>query len=169
MPWSDPEDWEVGQLVTAAKMNAQVRDNLRYLLNRQTVIKNINEAANYTTSSGTWGDVDSVDLSATLTPKTNYVKVGFQCIIEQTGASTGSTLLDITKDSVRVGGDDGLIGVRGGAITQPVGFTVKVPVTPGVATTFRIQWRTTNTGAVMYAGAGTSGLDVHPQFWVEEA
>lgn len=169
MGWNDTKTWIPGEMLRATDLNTYVSDNLDYLLTRLTGIQTLNEGADYTTTSGTFADVDSTDLSITITPQSSYVKVHFHCMLGQTGGTTGSTLLDTTKDGTRVAGDDGITGVRGGVLIQPVSFTRKIAVTPNVSTVFRIQWKTTNSGAVMYAGAGTTGLDVHPQFWVEEA
>lgn len=37
MAWNTPITWDVGRLVTAADLNAQIRDNFQYLKNRAAV------------------------------------------------------------------------------------------------------------------------------------
>jgi len=182
MTWTDPRTWSPGYIPTADDFNEQLRDNLSYLLNPASAEYTANEASNYTSTSTVFVDVDATDFSLTITPEGSAVMVGFSGSIALAASSSGSTMgyLDVTKDGVRLGGDDGWVqfggGDGGGTINiyalQTISFVRLVAVTPGVAVTFRLQWKcraTVGTPTIqMQAGAGTANADSHPQFWVKE-
>lgn len=63
MTWTTPVTWATNQLVTAANMNEQVRDNLNYLLAKPTVKILGDTGANYSTSSTSFVDVDVTNLT----------------------------------------------------------------------------------------------------------
>lgn len=140
----------------------------------------LNEASNYTTTSTTWVDIDGTNLALTITPTGTRVFLWFDCNVKNTSAGTPTVYFDIEQDDgvtqARIGGDDGLqfaivTSTDGGSDQySPVAFNRMVTgLTPGTAYTFSLQWKTVGSGGVtLYAGAGTTNLDMHPQFGVFE-
>jgi hypothetical protein len=164
MTWTSPKTWATGDLLTAADMNTYLRDNTAALKAPPTKSYLLNESANYTTTSTSFVDVDATadKLSFTLDSKGGDIMIHFYAYI----VGTGLVYFDVTLDGNRVGGDDGLIlGYQG---YGPITFTfLKTGVSSG-SHTYKLQWKVnTGTGA-LYAGAGTSLYDLHPQFWVRE-
>lgn len=174
-PWHGTADWDVGQLVTAADMNAQVRDNVGYLFERPTAVVTSDEASDFVTTSTAFVNVDTSLMALTLDMEATRARVTFQGFfhIFTSSPGTGRLYLDVAVDGARQAGDDGITLLD---VTtddrQPLGFSwVVTGLTPG-SHTFALQWRTTASvgtpTATLYAGAGTSGFDLHPQFSVEE-
>lgn len=173
--WTAPKTW-TGALVTVDDLNTHIRDNLLYLLDRPADLYNANEASDYTTSNTNFASVDTSgganDFSFSLDTNGGDCIATFSGIV---GFSTGSQsiLFDILVDGSRIGGDDGIAGARSPSaasadIKLNVAFPYTIPLAAGTHT-FVLQWRTNTGTATLYAGAGTSGLDVHPQFAVREA
>jgi hypothetical protein len=178
MPWNTPITWQVNQLVTETDLNAQVRDNLAYLKERVDAPASasymLNESADYTTSSTTFVDVDAVKLAFTITTRGNAVMIGFFGTVSATTTTESVAFFDVTMDGVRVGGDDGLAlcarksGSGGSLASDSVSFVMLLPTVSAGDHTFKLQWKISGATMALRAGAGTVGLDVHPQFWVRE-
>jgi hypothetical protein len=161
--WHTPASWSVGQLVTATNLNEQLRDNLEFLKTPPTALYNVNQGSDYTTTSTSFVDVDATNLSLTITTAGGDVLIAFMGF---TGG-TSRAYYDVAIDGVRLAGDDGLIANVLANFT-PVSFVaLKQGLAPG-SHTFKLQWKVNSGTATMYAGAGTSALDIHPQFWVRE-
>lgn len=173
--WHGAADWEVGQLVTAADMNAQVRDNVGYLFARPLAAFVADEATDYTTSSTVFVDIDAADFALALEIKGTRVKAHFHgnVFLDATLAGTQRAFFDIAVDGVRVAGDDGIAYLKAtNSDDRLMSFTrVIAGLTPGLHT-FKLQWKAYASAGTptltLYAGAGTAQADVHPQFWVEE-
>lgn len=173
-PWHGTANWDVGQLVTAADMNAQVRDNIGYLFERPAGVVTSNRESDYVTTSTAFVDVHASEMAVTLDLEGTRVQVQFQgnFHIETSSPGTNRTYLDVAVDGVRQAGDDGICLVVGGGYMSVTGFRwVITGLTPGTHT-FSLQWKTiASVGtptATLFAGAGTSLQDLHPQFSVEE-
>ena len=164
--WTTPKTWAIGELVRASDLNAQLRDNLSALKDPPSAHYMLDETANYQTTSTTFVDVDGTKLSFTLSTNGGDVLVSFYGLITGPYGAT-MAYLDVAVDGVRVGGDDGLLGdgILGG---QVFAFTVLVSGLSAGEHTFSLQWRVNGDYAVLYAGAGTTNYDLHPQFWVRE-
>ncbi len=164
--WTTPKTWNIGELVTAADLNAQLRDNLSALKNPPSAHYTLNETANYQTTSTVFVDVDSTKLKFTLNTNGGDVMVHFHGVLN---GPYGSTLgyLDVAVDGVRVGGADGIIGkvIFGG---ETFAFTVLVRGLSAGEHTFALQWKVNQDYALLYAGAGTASYDMRPQFWARE-
>lgn len=175
MAWTTPKTWTTGEPLTAGDLNTHLRDNLEALRQPPTAHYEPDETSDYSTTSGTFVDVDSTNLALTITTNGGDVLVGFHGSAGGVAGSGGMRYLqfDVEVDSERVAGDDGIValGVPGSStVISPISFARLVTgLAPG-GHTFKLQWRRNNTGltGTLYAGAGTSGLDVHPQFWVQE-
>jgi hypothetical protein len=179
MTWNTPITWQVDQLVTETDLNEQVRDNLLYLKQRvDTPPQGFyigSSASDYVTSSTVFTDIDSTNFSHTLTLTQPRVLVGF-CGVVLTNVSTPdiSIFFDVTVNGVRFAGGDGLAqivrrGNTGLALSvDTASFTTIIPnLTLGVKT-FRLQWKLNAGSAILRAGTGVAGADVHPIFWVYE-
>jgi hypothetical protein len=165
--WTAPRSWSVGELVTAALLNAHLRDNLDFLKTPPTASYILNESADYTTTSTSFVSVDNTKLSLAITTAGGDVLVGFSGVI--TGSTNLNAFFDVEVDGVRIAGDDGLIvnGAASGGRYTVTFFRLITGLSAGVHT-FKLQWRTSTGTLTLYAGAGTGSGDVHPQFFVRE-
>ena len=97
------------------------------------------------------------------------VLVGFTGTVDL--PTSGNTVnFDFTVDGTRQGLDDGIIVCSppsSSANTRfPVAFTWLVRNVAAGTHTITLQWKSpAGTSITMWAGAGTSGKDVHPQYW----
>jgi len=172
--WHGTPDWEPGQLVTAADLNAQIRDNVGYLFARPIAAVTADENSDFTTTATDFVDIDA-GFSVLLALEGSRARVHFHGVLFLQGSSAGTqrAFFDVAVDGVRQAGDDGICfvetvnnGVRHVSFTRLI-----TGLTPGTHT-FRPQWKcyaSAGTPSVtMYAGAGTPQANVHPQFIVEE-
>lgn len=173
MVWTEPKTW-VAEPLVAADLNTYLRDNLNALKEPPSAHYELDESADYTTTSTSFVNVDSTDGKLSLKINTNGgdVLVGFHGYV-QPGTGNDIVFFDIEVDGVRVGGDDGIIGAqRAAAATNPgrfgISFTRLIPNLDPGEHTFNLQWRVTVGQAVIFAGAGTANANTHPQFWVRE-
>ncbi len=131
--WTTPRTWGTGDLVTAADLNEQLRDNLAYL--KTAITFDLVEADNnYTsTNASTFEDVDTSNLSLTVTTRGKLAAIGLQTCLRQTQQSQ-AICMDITVDGNRVGGNfRGLVYHR---MTNARDATAPTPV-------FAHHWLTT--------------------------
>lgn len=172
MTWTDPNlvNWDVGDPITSADMKAYVRDNLLELKDPPSAEYTLNETSDYTTTSTTFVDVDSTNLALTINTNGGDVLVVFNGSFKCSQSMKIS--LDIEVDGTRHAGDDGLIqhGVyNSAAASQPsISFVYLIKDLEAGSHTFKLQWKVNTGTGTLYAGAGTSGEDLHPQFWVRE-
>lgn len=167
--WTAPRTWVVEELVTADMLNEQIRDNLEYLHGRPMAEAVLNEGADYSTSSTSFVPVDTTDLSLVVTTTSGAVLVGFHGVCSP--ANDQSAHFNIAINGVSVAGDDGIIAVRRTSTQSSVTFSfvrLVTGVATGTARTFRLTWKVSGGSATLYAGAGTTNWDQHPQFWVLE-
>lgn len=99
MAWTAPKTWAVSEVVTAAMLNTQLKDNLNDLDARATVLSDYVAAAQ-TRSSTSFGDLSTVGPSVTVSTGSNAVVMllasmandtagnGCQMSIQVSGAST---------------------------------------------------------------------------------
>jgi hypothetical protein len=146
MAWNAPITWVPLQVVGASDMNAQLRDNLNYLFSARPKFRVTRTAGNYSTSVTSWGDIDSTNLTITLT-----ISSGAAWILMTSAVNTGSgqsIYFDYTIDGTRQGQTNGLTGA---IASQQI--TLSLPyIATGLSAgghMFRPQWK---------AGAGTSTL-----------
>lgn len=164
MAWTQPKTW-TSEPLTSGDLNTHLRDNMEALKDPPGDSYVADESTNYSTTSTSFVDVDSTNLSFTIT--TNGGDVLFHG--HWTASLTaGFAFYDIEVDGVRVGGDDGIVRHSTGSGSETLSFTRLITGLSAGSHTFKMQWRTTSGTITMYAGAGTSNNDVHPQFWVRE-
>lgn len=119
--------------------------------------KKTRTAGDYTTTSATFTDVDSTNLSITLTTGAR------RCMIVVSGSGYHSTTahwgLDIDIDGSRQGQTWGLM--FGGDVANqnaPRSFTYITNVLTAASHTFKLQWRVDTGTATLYASAGNTPL-----------
>ncbi len=172
--WTTPKTWNTGDPLTASDMNTQIRDNLTVLKAPPTTLFRADQMSDYSTSSTTFVDVDGAgtELELSITTTGGDVLIGFVGSVSVPGQAI-NIYFDIYYDSVgRIGQDDGLMVISqyySGTVTKaPVSLIcLKTGLSAGTHT-FKPQWKVASGTATLFAGAGTSGLDVHPIFWVRE-
>ncbi len=163
MAWTEPRTWSA-EVLTSTLLNTHLRDNLNALKDPPSSKYTFNDSADWTTSSTSWSDIDATDLSLTITTYGGDVVVHFH----GTMSNTTQGQLDITVDSVRHFGDDGILRVANANHQNP-SFTVLVEGLSAGSHTFRMQWKSSTAAAIiLYAGAGTANNDLHGMFWARE-
>lgn len=167
MAWITPKDWAVDEQLTASKLNTHLRDNLNALKNPPSAAYVSDETSDYSYSSTSFADVDATNFALTITTTGGDVMVHFHGTFESSSTPT-SVFLDVDVDGAREGGDDGIaMAAPANGSPQVINFTRLIAVSAGEHT-FTLQWKTGGAGVKLYAGAGTTNRDVHPQFWVRE-
>lgn len=165
--WTAPRTWATDELVTAALMNEQLRDNVDFLRNPPFASYLLNNS-DYTTTSSSFVNVDNTNLSLTITTQGGPLLIGFYGSIYHSSAS-GRVFFDVDIDGTsRVGGDDGLVVSTVSSTVSAVSFLVWKAGLSAASHTFKLQWKTSTSTATLYAGQGTSGWKTHSQFWVKE-
>ena len=164
MAWTTPKtDWNTGELVTAADINA-IGENLAVLRQPSAAV------ASYTTpedivvnTAGEYADVDSLNMNLTVT--TNGEDVLFHFDGTLTRARVGRSRdytdtynhIDIDIDGIRQGGDNGIVNVLATSGRRETSFTRLIQnLNPGTHT-FKLQFKNWGNGVTLHAGA---------QFWV---
>lgn len=173
MAWTTPITWQ-SQLVTVAQFNEQIRDNLNALKNPPSARAAIDESANYNTTSLTFTGVDTTEGKFLHTITTHGGDVFVFFAVTLTCDEVQHVHFDVRMDTdTFAGGDDGLLSARINSANEVVCVTgVAYFEAPDAGShIFRLMWKVTGGGtaqATMYAGAGTSNRDLHPQFIVRE-
>ena len=160
MTWTTPKtNWNTGELVTAADMNA-MNENLAALKQPATAV--YTTTADITADVREFTDIDSENLNLTLTTAGGDVLVHFHGSITQRDNHT--VYLDIKIDEALLGGADGTLvnqlpnpsGSNHG--TSIVSFTRLIQNLSAGSHTFKLQWK----------GTTTQILKVGAQFWARE-
>lgn len=124
--WTTPRTWAVDELLTAAKMNVEVRDNLLALkVPPQAEIVRDN-GTNYATTSTTWVSVDSTNLKLSLTTGGGDVEVLFQGVLKADSATSRHAWFDFRIDGA--GGYAVDQGYAGGLLRVAVLTTIGMAV-----------------------------------------
>lgn len=170
MAWSAPKTWS-SEPLTSTDMNTYIRDNQNYLYNRleNTSKYELDEGSDYTTTSTSFVDVDGSNLALSLTTTGGDVLVGFIGTVKH-DTNNGAIFCNISVDGVDYFSNDGLFFNRNLDLGdyRTFSFVVRITGLANGAHTFKLRWKTSTGTATLYAGAGTSGADIHPQFWVQE-
>lgn len=168
MAWTTPQTWAAGNPITDTELNREVRDNLNALKAPPTDSYSADEASDWSTSSTSFVAIDGTDLSLSITTTGGDIFVHFHGNV---AASVGANIyFQLVLDGVGVVGDDGHIAVNtgSGAPGRPVSFSRLLTSVAAGAHTIFINWKTSAGTATLYGGAGTSGGDLHPQFFARE-
>lgn len=173
MAWTQPKTWTNEPLV-AGDLNTHLRDNMEALKDPPSDHYEPDEVLDYSTTSNTFVGVDNTNLAFTLETNGGDVMVGFHGTVHLTGIASTVAYFDVTLDGVLVGGDDGIIAVErsSGSGSTPqrlaVSFVRLIPNLEAGNHVFRLRWKVSAGTLSMFAGAGTAGFDLHPQFWARE-
>ncbi len=174
MAWTTPKtDWATGDLVAASNLN-EIGDNFNALMTRleNGASSSIDRSTNYSTGSATWLDVDATEgnFKHTITTSGGNVLVGFTGTFGYGSGTSRIMGLDLNIDGSRYAGDDGIVSHRFESDVNTVSFTALITGLSAGEHIFKLQWAVlaSSTTFTLYAGAGTSNYDVHPQFWVQE-
>lgn len=163
--WVTPRTWVAGELVTAAIMNAHVRDELNALKTPASDVKNLTIGTDTTTTSTSFVDIDSTNLAITFTTGGGDCMVGFTGTVSIGG--TYRVLFNVMIDGADAVATDGLVETAA-ATGAAVGFVYLATGLSAASHTFKLRWKVSGGTATFYRGAGTAGYDVHPQMWVRE-
>lgn len=173
MPTFTPRTWTPGEIVTAALLNAELRDHLNTLKDPPTAHFEADQLADYTTTSTSFTDVDATGGNFNLSIETTGgdVLVGFIGSIRVLTSSGDDFLwLNVLVDTTDVAADDGvLVYSPSNNDVAVISFVYLVTDLSAGTHSFKLRWRV-NSGrtGVLYAGAGTASLNIHPQFWIRE-
>jgi len=174
MTWNQPKtNWQPDEIVTAADMN-EIGQNLNTLRDASLYIQNIDRGSDYTTNSTVFVNVDPA-ADPTINPlAAAFNSSGKPLLVSLAGSITNSNLadtavyFDLSVDGGSVGGSDGILRVTARAgEARNASFVYWLNLPAGPHTVF-LRWRVASGTAILWAGAGTSGADVHPQFAVRE-
>ena len=166
--WTQPRDWSVDELVTPALLNAQLRDNLEFLKNPPTDLYDVDESSDYTTTSTSFVDVDGTNLALTIETEGGDVMVGFVGSVSHSNG-TARIYFELDVDGSPAGGDDGICLVAQNTWrNQTASFVFLIQGLSEGSHTIKLQWKTNVGTATLYAGAGTTNFDMHPQLWARE-
>ncbi len=165
--YTAPRTWTTGELVTKALLDAEIRDNIGALKTPASGYSIIDEAADYSTTSTSFVNIDGTDLSLTFTTAGGILLATFTGNA-YTVATASRIYFDITVDGVRQGGDDGYIATELTTNSRAVCIVVPLYGVSAGSHTFALQWKTNTGTAGMYAGAGTASFDIHPRFFIYE-
>jgi hypothetical protein len=171
--WATPRTWATDELVTATMLNDEIRDNENALKTPAYGLCVLDEAADFSTTSATYADVDAAGSQLTLTITTGggLLEIGF--IGSATMSGPAFAHMDVTLDGTRIGGDDGLLLIGSGAAASThrlnASFSALVDGVAAGSHTFVLQYKVSGgVTLTIPAGAATSSLDIHPRFYVIE-
>lgn len=157
MAWNPARTWVANELVTASIMNTHVRDNLNAL--KSPPSDQWNGEIYDGTSSATWGDIDAVNLSLTITTTGGDVRVGYIGMVDNAFVC----YFDIAVDGSRQSGNaNGYVRAQspGAPAFSPATFVVVIPGLAAGSHTFTVQ----------YKGDGSNVNSLtSTHFWVSES
>ncbi len=117
MAWTAPATATVGQVLTAAFLNTNLRDNLNYLKGGSSAVV----ATSQTTASTTYADLATVGPAVTLATDTQALVMLF-CNLSNTLASTSSIMgFAVSEATTIVAADSQAMSAAGAAAT---GFAI---------------------------------------------
>lgn len=168
MAYTAPKTWTNEPLV-ASDLNTHVRDNMEALKDPPSSNYELDEGSDYQTTSTSFVPIDSTNLKLSITTTGGDVVVHFHGVFDTSVGGTNRLHLEIEVDGTPLAGDDGVHATQhqsGGQVG--VSFTRLITGLDPGSHTFELHWKTQFGTETLYAGAGTSGMDVHPQFWARE-
>jgi hypothetical protein len=158
MAWTTPKDWTTNELVTAAMMTTHVRDNLNYLFSGYPIAFATYSAANKTTISTTFVDIDATNLKLTLDVKSGraiLIAVGTW----QHSSGAGAMFADWYSTTLAQRAGDTNTGLTGGVNSTSGVPCVVIGRFTGLTAgshDFKLQWKVANGTGTMVSG--TSGV-----------
>jgi hypothetical protein len=161
--WTPPRTYTTGEIVTAAMLNAHVRDNLELLkLRVDTPLNAFSQVGSpsYSTASTAFVDIDPAVYSITLNIVGGLTLLSFTGSFRVT-AAPADACFDLSIDGARIG-----TASFGSLVHQvqtanawiPISFSQLRNITPGLRT-FRLQWRV-STGSLQIGSANPINFHV---------
>lgn len=141
MAWTTPKTWAVDELLTAAALNEQLRDNLNALKAPPMAIWQ-GELADGPGSTS-WANVDAANLAQTITPSGNKVLIQYVGYL-RFNVTDGKIAIDVYRSdtsSYLGGGTDGLMQGLGSAHSNMSFSMWATGLTPGAAVTFTLRFK----------------------------
>jgi hypothetical protein len=155
MAWTTPVTWTTNQLVTAADLNTQVRDNLGYLLSGRPVdVKVVSNI--WTITSTSYVDVDATNLSATLTVNSGRALVWFEGRLLGADVVSKTGQITLLVDGVDQYTGDGLAKVGRNA-SRDLAYLIIVSGLSVGSHTFKLQGKCNDSGFSISIGENTAG------------
>lgn len=156
MAWTTPATWTTNQLVSASDLNAQIRDNMSFLFNGQSVSSVVRNGT-YSTTSNSFVDVDAVNLILTLTVTTGRVLIVAYGQAACSNTASAYTDVDIILDSLtRAGNTTGLFNIPPNTTLPFVAGALFTGLSAG-SHTFKLQYRNRVAGGTSYLGLDAAG------------
>lgn len=150
MAWTSPETWSTGELVTAAKLNTNLRDNLLFLAGWQADLEN-QDVNGFTNTS--YADLDALTAAPFSNPVAVTVETGTAALviisvarIQQVTAGTGFVSYRVSGATTLAGDDDFSIRNSSTAVGTASFPHVRTGLTAG-SNTFEMQARTSSNSA----------------------
>lgn len=142
--WTAMTNRAAGDVILEADWDAY-QGNLEYLLDPNKQTANYTAGSHYSTTSGTFANVDGTNLSLTVETHGGPVLVCFTGTLSATGGTTNSPgAFDFTVDGTRFASANtlGLLATRsvGAGEYQNVSFAVLVTGLTAGSHTFTLQW-----------------------------
>lgn len=166
MGYTTPTTWLADQVVGASDLNAQLRDNMAYVhAGKPASVIARNNAGAYSTSSGTFADVDSTNLAITLSLTTGRVAL-FLTGSFYADAAARLLSLDCTIDGTRwmAAHTDGMAKETLDTNARIITLAMMKPGLSVGSHTFKLQWKVGSGTAYLFSAAG----DVPVNFVVAE-
>lgn len=141
MVYTPPGNKNPGDPISASDYNVYSAANIAYLFNGRpgSQIKR-NNAADYTTTSASFVDVDATNLAIITTINSGKVQVAFSCILSN---SVGAiSYLNLTVDGVSQGATNGITHKSIGIAEEMFTFVFMIPSLSIGSHTFKVQWKT---------------------------
>ena len=163
MAWTSPRTWVAGELVTAALMNAHVRDNLIALKDPPSEVDPGIGTSDYTTTSTSMVDI-SADLSIVL------ATTGGDILIMLSGTwgttTTQDRSVDLVEDAVSLSRhSDGIANPLRDSGTAHASMFFLSESPTAASHTYKPQWKTGG-GTLKLFNGGT--INVNPIFMARE-
>lgn len=151
MAWTAPSTWTTGTVVTAAQLNAQLRDNMKELW-REVAYAQI--TSNATTAATTEGTATQIVSSGAVTYTAEPILIEFYCPYLANSDSGATTTLTLFDDTTVVG----IIGKAQAAAGNAGHAThLMYRLTPTAAShTYLVKFHTSAGTSTANAGAGGS-------------
>lgn len=171
--WTTPRTWGTGDLVTAADLNEQLRDNLAYL--KTAITFDIVAADNDYTSNAiaSFVEVDNNNLVLTVSTRGKLALVGFEAALRQSSATQG-ICLDVSVDGSRLGTTNrGLVyhqmsNARDAIVATAVQGQHWLTNLSAGTHTLKLMWRQIESTAVTGYIDGTASGGLPTRLWLLE-
>ena len=151
MAWTTPDTFTAGQVLTAAEMNANVRDNTNALYDTVRLLGKLERTTNLTINAATTSEVFATDLTITTVNGAAY-RCEFYCgnVVIGTG---GFLEVFLTNGS---GTRRGRFATVGSTATEFCMYGVHYFTATGTSTTFNVEGTSSVTNNILRAGDGTT-------------